>query len=98
MDKKFLGLLGVLAVIAVVALGVGWLNSSRDEAESEVTSPQQIQTSGYYAGQTQEYLDCIDAAAERLESIGVPSRDAIDQAETSPRCLPLRTKGPSLFG
>lgn len=60
MDKKFLGLLGVLALITVLALGVGWLNSSRDDDQNTV-----------YIIRTVEPANAIEVNAKFVECVKV---------------------------
>lgn len=92
MDKKFLGLLGVLALIAVVALGVGWLNSSRDDDQNTVYIIRTVEPANAIEGNA-KFVECVKAASKRLQAmpgVDISEEQAIAQAKTSPRCSPLR--------
>lgn len=81
-DRYRIALVGVC--VAVVVAAITFLVMTLLQSEEPVIEAPLV------GGQSAEYTACVDKAALSLESIGVPSRQAIDQAETSPRCLPLR--------
>ncbi|ARE34384.1 hypothetical protein A0W34_14530 [Rhodococcus sp. BH4] len=62
MDKKFLGLLGVLALITVLALGVGWLNSSRDDDQNTVYIIRTVEPANAIEGNA-KFVECVKVIA-----------------------------------